>query len=229
MRARQWKTFESLLRVRESLTHMAPRGDATFGNALGALDAAIDTLHRLAATQHSAPASTRAEAARQKDLIDRLLRDHMAPIVAITRSLTGPGRDAALATMFRMPRGRVTVLRALVLSDVMMLTAQPFSDLLVAEGMPPDWLTRFAATREELERTRPRRANASRAKTEATAGIDAALRRGRLAVARLDALMRAAYRRDDSILIAWRRTKRVHLLPKRGGSADEGTASVGPD
>lgn len=211
MRARQWRSFESLVRVRVFLTELSPRGKLSFDHALGKLDEAIATLRGFAANQYTAPARTREEAARQKELISRLLVDHMAPIVTITRSQMGPGKDAALPTMFRMPRGRVTVVRAIVVSDAMMVQAAPLSDLLIAEGMPPDWLARFKAARDALVRSQPRRARASITGSAATAGIEVALRRGRLALGRLDALMRATYRRDEAMLAAWRQVKRVQL------------------
>lgn len=211
MRARQWRSFESLARVRVFLTELAPRGTLSFDHALGKLDEAIDTLRGFAANQYSAPVRTREEAARQKEMISRLLVDHIAPIVTITRSQMEPGKDVALPTMFRMPRGRVTVVRAIVVSDAMMVQAAPLSDLLIAEGMPPDWLAQFKAARDALVRSQPRRARASITGSTATAGIEVALRRGRLALARLDALMRATYRRDDAMMAAWRQVKRVHL------------------
>ena len=211
MRARQWRSFDSLVRVRVFLTELAPRGRLSFDDALGKLDEAIATLREFAANQYSAPVLTREEAARQRALIRRILRDHMAPIVTITRSQMEPGKDPALPTMFRMPRGRVTVVRAIVISDAMMVQAAPLSDLLIAEGMPSDWLARFKAARDALVRSQPRRARASITGSTATAGIEVALRRGRLALARLDALMRATYRRDEAMLAAWRQVKRVHL------------------
>ncbi|MCC7002157.1 MAG: hypothetical protein IT357_08385 [Gemmatimonadaceae bacterium] len=211
MRARQWRSFDSLVRVRVFLTELVPRGTLSFGHALGKLDEAIATLRGFAANQYSAPARTRAEAARQKDLISRLLVDHMAPIVTITRSQMEPEKDPALPTMFRMPRGRVTVVRAIVISDAMMVQAAPLSDLLIAEGMPPDWLARFKEARDALVASQPRRAKASITGRTATAGIEVALRRGRLALGRLDALMRATYHGDDAMLAAWRQAKRVQL------------------
>lgn len=203
--------FESLVRVRVFLRELAPRGPLSFDHALGKLDEAIATLRGFAANQHSAPVRTREEAARQKELISRLLVDHLAPIVTITRSQMGPGQDVALQTMFRMPRGRVTMLRAIVLADAMMVQAAPLSDLLIAEGMLPDWLARFKEARDALVRSQPQRARASITGKTATAGIEVALKRGRLALARLDALMRATYRRDDAMLASWRQVKRVRL------------------
>lgn len=211
MRARQWRSFDSLVRVRVFITEVAPRGRLSFDHALGKLDEAIATLRGFAANQYSAPALTRAEAALQKELIRRLLVDHMAQIVTITRSQMGPGKDVALQSMFRMPRGRVTVVRAIVLSDAMMVQAAPLSDLLIAEGMPPDWLARFKEARDALVHSQPRRARASMTGSTATAGIEVALKRGRLALGRLDALMRATYRRGDPVLAAWRQAKRVQL------------------
>lgn len=210
MRARQWRSFDSLVRARVFLTELAPRGPLSFDHSLRRLDDAIATLRGFAANQRSAPALTRAEAARQKDLISRLLVDHLAPIVAITQSQMEPGKDPAVPTMFRMPRGRVTVVRAIVIADAMMVQAAPLSDMLIAEGMPPDWLAQFKAARDALVQSQPRRADASATGSTATAGIEVALRRGRLALKQLDALMRAAYRRDDAVLAAWRQVKRVH-------------------
>lgn len=211
MRARQWRSFDSLVRVRVFLTELAPRGRLSFDDALGKLDEAIATLRDFAANQYSAPVQTRDEAARQKELISRILRDHMAPIVTITRAQMEPGKDPALPAMFRMPRGRVTVVRAIVISDAMMVQAAPLSDLLIAKGMPPDWLAEFKAARDALVHSQPRRARASITGKRATAGIEVALRRGRLALGRLDALMRATYQGDDAMMAAWRQAKRVHL------------------
>lgn len=211
MRARQWRSFESLVRARVFVRELAPQGRLSFDDALGKLDEAIATLRALAASQYATPARTRAEVARQKDLISRLLVDHMAPIVTITRAQIEPGQDAVLPTMFRMPRGRVTVVRAIVLSDVMMEMAEPWSDLLIAHGMPRDWRARFKATRDALAQSQPQRARIAIAGRGATAEVEVALRRGRLALSRVDALMRATYAREHPILLSWRQAKRVPL------------------
>lgn len=212
MRARELKVYESFLRVRVFVTGLPSTDTAAFRNALGALTREIDMLGRHAATQEWAPMTTRADVARQQDLIDRLLREHMAMIVTITRAQMDPTSPVELASMFRMPRGRVSVSRALLLSDTMMRMAEPFSDLLIASGMPRDWLARFDAARTALEATTTRRASTVIARTTATKGVEVALGRGRLAVDRLDALLRAAHGRDEGIMMAWRGVKRVHAV-----------------
>jgi hypothetical protein len=210
MRARELRVYESFRRIRVFITGLRSTDTRAFRLALGALNREIDMLARHAVTQEWAPATTREEVARQKDLVDRLLREHMAPLVTTARAQMDPSSDVALRSAFRMPRGGVSVHRALLLSDTMMRIAEPFSDLFIAEGLPRDWLARFEAARSALEATTVRRAGTVVARSTATQGVATALRRGRLAVNRLDALMRSAHRRDEGILKAWRGAKRVH-------------------
>jgi hypothetical protein len=126
-----------------------------------------------------------------------------------------------------MPSARLGVTLLLQACDGMMEAAVPFEAALIAHGLPADFLARFREAREELDRTRTRRADHTIAHVGARAGLAVELRRGRRAVDRLDAVVRAAFEGDEVVLTAWRSAKRVRHLPG-ARSAQEPAAAGAP-
>lgn len=79
-------------------------------------------------------------------------------------------------------------------------------------------LTQLQAARDTLERIMGERATQIGTHVAAQAGLEVQLRRGRRAVERLDALVRASFRGNEMTLGAWRVVKRVHQMPGGAGS-----------
>ncbi|MBK7906184.1 MAG: hypothetical protein IPJ78_06405 [Gemmatimonadetes bacterium] len=100
----------------------------------------------------------------------------------------------------------------------MIEAARVFEAVLIEHGLPSDFLTRFRTDRDELERTCSRRATMTGSHVGARTGLQVELRRGRLAVDRLDAVVRVAFEGDEVVLATWRATKRVRQLPGGAGT-----------
>ncbi|MBL8996262.1 MAG: hypothetical protein JNL44_03005 [Gemmatimonadetes bacterium] len=213
MYARQKQVLESFVRVRTFLEDYPATGWLTYSGARETLDEVLQRAFAHAGTQVSGPALHRGESSRQRHLMGRIRDRHMRPIVTIARAQIEPGSDVGLPVALRMPKVRLGVTLLLQACDGMMAAAVPFAEALIAHGLPSDFLARFEEAREELDRTRSRRAELTQSHIGARAGLAAELRRGRRAVDRLDAVVRVAFEGDEVVLTAWRSAKRVRLLP----------------
>lgn len=217
MNAKQEQVLGSFVRVRSFLDATPLTGMIDAARAREMLDDALQRAREHVATQEAAPASGRAALRRQQDIVERIKDEHMRPMVTIARSQMEPGADVGLSAGLRMPTGKLGLQELLQWCDGMLEMVRPFEALFIAGGMPADFLARFAAAREELVRSMHTRARLTTAHVAARKGLQVELRRARLAVDRLDALVRACYRRDEAVLSVWRSTKRVHKLA--GGAA----------
>jgi hypothetical protein len=137
----------------------------------------------------------------------------MRPIVTTARAHIEPGADVRVPVALRMPNVPLSATRMLAACDGMIEAARQFEAVLVAEGLPVDFLAQFADARDALARGMERRATHVGTHIAARAGLKVQLRRGRLAVDRLDAIVRASFRGDEMTLAVWRGTKRVHQRP----------------
>lgn len=225
MYATQKQVIESFVQVRAFLEVHPATGELTYRGARETIDEVLDRLWAHAGTQISGRALGRAELRRQEQLITRLRDRHMRPIVTIARAQIEPHSDVRLPAALRMPKVRIGVTKVLQACDGMMEVARTFEAVLIENGLPSDFLTRFRSARDELERTFARRATMTGSHVGARKGLQVELRRGRLAVDRLDAVVRVAFEGDEVVLTTWRATKRVCQRP--GGSRTH--APVGED
>lgn len=120
--------------------------------------------------------------------------------------------------MPRLPLGITTLIAA---CDALIEAARLHWPVFTAHGLPADYLTEFRQALDSLLRTRDDRARHVDMHVSARAGMRVQLVRGRLAVDRLDALVRAGYRGDEAVLTAWRVGKRVHRGGGRGVRAPD--------
>jgi len=217
MNAQQLQVLQSFVRVRVFLDEQPMRGSIDSRHARAMLDDALRRAREHAATQEGAPSSGRAALRRQQDLVQRIRDEHMRPIVTIARAQMEPGSDVGLSASLRMPTGKLGLQELLQWCDGMLETVRPFEALFISNGMPSDFLARFAQSRTDLVRTMTVRATLTTAHVVARHGLREELRRARLAVDRLDAIGRANFRGDEAMLTVWRSTKRVHRLT--GGAA----------
>jgi hypothetical protein len=129
----------------------------------------------------------------------------------------------------RMPRSGSGVTKVLQANDGMIAAARSFAEVFVAHGLPADFLERFTAARNALEEVAAGRATHVGAHVAARAGMQVQVRRGRRAVGRIDAVVRASFDGDEMTLAAWRAAKRVHQLGGGAGprgAEDEGSEEV---
>ena len=80
-------------------------------------------------------------------------------------------------------------------------------------GLPADFLAQFANARNKLERLTSGRTTQVGAHKAARSGLPVQMVRGRRAMERLDAIVRASHRRDAGVLAAWRSAKLVQKTP----------------
>jgi hypothetical protein len=221
MNRNQKQVMDSFVRVRAFLDAHPTTGALTYTSARQMLDDVVQRLREHAGAQVSGRELSRAEVRRQRDQIALIYDRHMRPIVTIARSQIAPESDVGLPAALRMPRTPLGATKALAACDGMLEAARQFEAVFVTHGLPADFLAEFQGARDALERAMGNRATQVGTHVAARAGLTVELRRGRRAVDRLDAIVRASFRGEWMTLTAWRAAKRVHLIPG-GGAARVG-------
>lgn len=212
MIAQQKQRLEAFVRVQAFLGRHPVSGPLGYTGARETLDDVVRRLNEYAAAQITGRALSRGELRRQKQLIKQLIDRHMRPIVTVARAQIEPESDVRMPAM-RMPRSGVGVTKLLHACDGMIEAARRFEATFVANGLPADFLTRITAARNELENGLGDRATLVGTHVGARTGLEVQMRRGRRALDRLDAVVRAEFDGDQVTLARWRVAKRVHLLP----------------
>jgi hypothetical protein len=167
--------------------------------------------------QVSAPALSRGEKRRLEQLQRRLRNHYMRPLVTTARVQVDPETDARLPDAFRMPVGSIGATKLLQACDAMLQEAAPFEAALLAGGLPSDFFAKFRAVVAEVREMPGVLSTLVGSRVGARTGLAAELRRGRRAVSRIDAVVRATWDGDEAVLAQWRVAKRVQKKP--GGRA----------
>ena len=217
MIARQKQMLETCVRVQAFVQEHPVTGPLSYGGAPATLDDVVPRLREHAGAQITGQALSRAELRFQAKMVQQLRDQHMRPIAAIARAQIERDSDVRMPAAIRMPSGSLGVTKILQACDGMIAAARPFEAAFVANGLPADFLARFTAARNELEGVLGGRATLIGTHVGARAGLQVEMRRGRSAIDRIDAVVRAAFAGDDVILARWRAAKRVHQLS--GGAA----------
>ena len=225
MNKQQKQVMDSYIRVRSFLEAYPATGRLSYASAREMLDDVIRRLRGYAGAQISGRELSSAELRRQADQIALLFDHHMRPIVTIARSQIEPESDKGLPAALRMPKMPLGPTKLFAACDGMIESARQFEAVFVANGLPQDFLAQFAAARDELERVASVRATQVSTHIAARNGLQVQLRRGRRAVERLDAIVRASFRGDDVILLTWRAAKRIYQAP--GGAGSQAAAEAG--
>lgn len=225
MEKKQRQLMDSLVRVRSFLEAHPAIGALSYADARETLDDVIGRVDGHAGHQILGRELSRAESRRQQEQVSVIYDRHIRPIVMIARAQIQPDADVGLPAGLRMPKADLPPTRLLAACSAMIEAARPYEAMFVAKGLPADFLAQFEAAREKLTTMRGNRAVQVRRHVTARAGLFVELRRGRLAVAQLDGIVRASYRGDFMTLSAWRHTKRVHHVPGGAGSLRSGEAT----
>ena len=221
MNVKQKQTMDSLWRVRSFLEAYPATGRLTYASAREMLDSVMQQLRAYAGAQITGRELSRAEQRRQADQLALLLDQHMRPLVTIARAQIAPESDVGLPAALRLPKVPIGPTRMLAACDGMIEAARQFEAVFVANGLPADFLAQFASARNDLERVAGGRATQVSTHVAARAGLQVQLRRGRRAVERLDAIVRASFRGNEVALTTWRGAKRVHQAPGGGARTTE--------
>jgi hypothetical protein len=225
MRSKQKQNLEAFVRIAAFMDANPLPGPLTYAGARDALLLAIRHLREHAGAQLAGRDLASSEVRWQQQLAHRLIVRHLRPIVAIARAQVGPDAEVRLPAILRMPRAKSGITRLLQQCDGIIEFARPFEAILVAEGLPADFLAQCTVARDALVQSQSDRALHVMSRVGARAGLEVELRRARLAVVRIDALVRASFDDDEAVLAAWRAAKRVHLLP---GATERPTVTLAP-
>ena len=217
MIAQQKQMLETFVRVRAFVAAHPVAGPLSYTGGRETLDEAVLRLREYAGAQITGRELGRAELRRQAQLIKQLFDRHMRPIVAIARAQIEPDSDVRMPAAIRMPKVGARATRILQACDGMIEAARAFEAAFVANGLPADFIARFTNARNELEGVLGGRAAHIGTHVAARTGLAVQMRRGRRAVERLDAVVRASFDDDEVTLAAWRAAKRVQKVP--GGAA----------
>ena len=221
MFARQKQLLETFVRVRAFVAAHPVTGPLSYGSAPETLDDVVPRVREHAGVQITGRALSSAELRVQAKLVKLLLVRHMRPIAAIARAQIEPEQNERMPAAIKMPPAGVGVTKILQACDGMIAAARPFEAEFIANGLPADFLAQFTEVRNELESMLGNRAALIGTHVGARAGLQLQIRRGRSAIDRLDAVVKAAFDGDVETLAKWRAAKRVHQLA--GPSASRGT------
>jgi hypothetical protein len=228
MISNQKQNLEMFVRVGVFMEQHPVPGPLTYTGPRETLADVVRRLREYSGAQVAGRALGQAETRLQHQLIEGIVERHMRPLVAIARTQIEPDSEVRLPVAIRMPAPRARATRILTASDGMIEAARPYEAQFIANGLPADFLARFTAARDELERALAGRAAQLGTQVGATRGIAVQLRRGRRAIERLDSIVRASFYRDEVTMARWRTAKRVQLLPGGVGSRDEDESPAEP-
>lgn len=174
--------------------------------AFGELSGVITTLQQDAAASianaREGRAATRAAREALVQRLDTIAR--MARVIARTQ----PGFDARFVRP--RPRGQTMVLST---ARAYLAAVEPQSAAFIAQGMRPDFVEALRTGISSLEAASGTRDLGLLARASARAGIRQAIKDGRAAIAKIDALVRCHFAHDGEVMAAWARASRLDGVP----------------
>ena len=221
MITKQFQNMESFIRVGDFLEQHPVTGPLTYAGPREVLADVVRRLNEYSGAQQSGRALSRAETLAQARLVQRIVQRHMRPIVAIARRQLDAEAEVQLPSSLRLPKPGARALRVLQACNGMIEAVRPYEALFVARGLPADFLAQFIAARDELAAALGGRAAHIGTQVGATKGMAVQMRRGRDAVERLDAIVRASFDGDEVTLTRWRAARRVQLVAGGAGARGE--------
>jgi len=101
--------------------------------------------------------------------------------------------------------------------------AAPHSDAFIRYALPPSFIDELNAHIQNVEQAIRNRSGARVAHKDATAGIDAAIKRGMDAIFQLEVIVANTLRGDAPLLAVWNSVSHVKRVPRRKA------ATAGPE
>jgi hypothetical protein len=140
-----------------------------------------------------------------------LRQDHLVPIATMARSVVTitPELEVAL----RVPRIEADNAKLLASANAIAAIGEAHKDVLVQHGLPTTFVDELRAEAAELQTAVDGRRQAQSSRVGATKSIAVELKAGRLAVQRLDVVLRRTLRAQPGLLAEWQNTKRVTIKP----------------
>jgi len=211
VKLKEKQVIESLLRVQAFLAANPAPAPVSYGPSKEMLDDVVGQLGEHTGAQVLGLQLSKAQQKRQAAVARKLRDHHMRPIVTIAQSAVDV--DPGIADAFRLPPANAGVMRLIAAAEAMREAAGPIADQFVTAGRPADFVEQLAAAITALRDSVGGRGTILGTHIGAKAGIKQQLRRGRRAVARLDALVRIAFEGNDVVLARWAAVKRVRAVP----------------
>jgi hypothetical protein len=226
MLATQKTAIERLHRVQEFLAVHPPPESPGYVGQKKILDEVVLGLKEHSIDQAVGRRLTRGEVATQRALRRSLREHHLTPIAQIARvSLAdAPGIEKAL----RLPGFNITPVKLLAEASAMRTAAARNEARFVEAGMPADFLQQLDAAVETISQSMLGKARSLGRQVGGRAGIEKEIKRGRQALAGLDAIVRRAFRDQSDVLEKWRSAKRLRGMPGGNGAPTDVAPDIAP-
>jgi hypothetical protein len=204
------REFNTLVFCRGVLdNHAALVGDINSSGSRAELDAAIQAISELAAEQELGKRHRTAfRLAARKATRD--LRRAMRPVAEVAKS--NFQRVPEFEALY-MPRVSIGTQSLVAAANAMATAAQPLTRTFLDAGLSAAFMDNIRARATSLTEITGNQAHAGVVRSGATAGIRAAIKRGRRAVAVIDALLIPMLEEAPDVLVAWKTAKRVPAKP----------------
>jgi hypothetical protein len=183
------------------------------------LDAAYADAIAMVNEQGSRTRTGRGERSHQVALERSLKRLHLTPIVTFARaSLRGVPNFSALTPNVQPLAGDPLVKAA----NALITAAEPYSATFIEGHFPGDFIAQARLAVNALQTSMETRSHDTVRRIGATKQINESVKRGRLAIAKLDALLARILVSNPRLEVEWRTAKR---LPSRSGAVTESVAA----
>ena len=224
MNAQQRAAVRSFRRVQEFLASLpATETPINLGKPAGALNEVVSSLSQQALDQEAGDRLTQAETKRQRALREELWSKHMLPVAQIAREELVPGMEKEL----KMPRRRADNDALVAAAAAMAEAAAKHETVFVENGRPADFLVGLHEATKALSDALGARVLNARRRVTATKGLEEQLKRGRSAVRRLNANLKAALASRPELLAAWDNARRVQSVTGGSiGTAEEAEPTI---
>jgi len=189
--------------------------DATLGtiNKSGMraeLDAVVTALGQSSTSQAAGRVNAIGETANQRTLRLALRLNHMHPIASVARARL---RSVPNFQAMTLPKPNTRVVSLIAHASGMAEAAQPYSQVFVDAGLPPDFLAKLTAAAGAVKASIDTRAAARGQRSGATGTLKDLVTRARLAIKALNAFVVPLLSGDvahSGLLAEWKSARRVH-------------------
>jgi hypothetical protein len=174
------------------------------------LDAAYADTIALVNEQGTRTRAGRGERSNQETLERSLKRLHLTPIVKFARaSLRGVPNFSALTPNVKRLGGDQLVKAA----NALISAAEPYMAVFIAGHFPEDFNSQARLATSALQTSMEARSNETVKRVGATKQINEALKRGRSAIVKLDAVLTRTLDSNPRLAVEWQTAKRIQSRP----------------
>lgn len=220
MQQRQGNTLKSLRAVQDFLdTHASRFPTVATSPPRGRLDEAVARLEVNANEQDRSARIAQIETRRTRALAARLRKHHMVPIARVARDEL-PATEALLP--LRLPNKTLSMEQLAVAARGMAQAAAPYAQVFIDGLRPVDFIAQLEEAVDTLMESVNSHVRERGRRQGATAGMRTTVRSARLAVLKIDSVVRLALEGEPELLSQWNAAKDV----RRGRGA--ATAAPSP-